>query len=219
MVQGHITTQYESIDIEKIRDDDSLTFESLKHSLARDNSLLHYLEKVIDEFQIPRSYANGHSDESPTTCVAGELFRGLPTNRCMEKHELEIYHQRISERKGKKRVLTYVNEPFAKKLRLNENYKHDNLKQYHEKGQKCILCGVLWKGKKRSTTTKGCSICEVPLCSAEDGSKFHRKEDSCWYIWHYEEHFPTAAPEKKPKKSSPGTSAPSSSSTRRKRQR
>ena len=84
----------------------------------------------------------------------------------------------VSNRKGKKQVLTYVNEPFAKKLRLNKNYKHDNLKQYHEKGQKCILCGVLWKGKKRSTTTKGCSICEVPLCSAEDGNKNHRKEDS-----------------------------------------
>lgn len=130
-----------------------MTFESLKHSLARDNALLHYLHKVIDEFQIPKSYVYGSTDDSPTTvtqtCVAGNLFRGLPTNKCMEKHELQEYHKRICKIEGKKRALTYVIETFAKRLRLNTEYPHDNLRQYSTKGVKMHLMRSFVEGKEK----------------------------------------------------------------------
>jgi hypothetical protein len=106
-----------------------------------------------------------------------------PRNKLLSDDELKEFCKDMSNLpKGK--VPLYLKCGLHKKIRLEELYQHDNSKDYNGKGTKCTLCSGVWKLTKRNTTTKGCNICQVPLCSWNN-SKFKRYEDSCEYIWHH----------------------------------
>lgn len=224
VVQGCLVNQYEMAELRN--DDPSLTFESLKKRLSSKETLEMYLFKVISDFQIPSNHAYDDTDDRNNTAPEHSLFDCIDDQSEIDapSHEIPFspisdrklrnFQQQLNKMKRKAKATAFQNDPLAKRIRLSKDFDHSNTKRYDYKGVKCILCGVILKQTKRVTTSKGCSICQVPLCD-QSASKFTTPKKSCWYIWHNEETFKTSTPHKKTKKTRSSTS--SSANTRGRR--
>ena len=77
-----------------------------------------------------------------------------------------------------------MNPGLPRKVRLCSDYVHTNSLAFANKGTRCMLCYSILKQEKQSTTTKGCQICRVPLCSSTS-VKFKDPKESCEYRWHH----------------------------------
>ena len=149
--------------------------------------------KVMRDFQIP-SYRSISTNLMETMenegggCMdmePGARFADFPMDRKLTANELEKFRDVVKRmKKGKVKLFTEAGLP--RKIRLSKDYLYANVEDFSGKGgggTKCILCHRILKDTKHCSTSKGCRICMVALCSSNT-NKFLDVKESCEYRWH-----------------------------------
>ena len=174
VVNGYITTQYSLLD-KTMFTDPVYAYIDIRKRMSDNTTFSDFIASVATDFKIP-SYRPIFKDESiinATLCTdvkPGVLFNDFPMKRKLNQTELVSYADKIKQvRKGK--VKLYLKPGLPRQVRLSKYYPHKNTLCLNKKGTTCALCGHLLGDKFRSTTTKGCETCQVPLCSS-NSSKF-----------------------------------------------
>ena len=204
LVNGYITTQFTKYMPKSMFENDNITFDDIKNKLCQKSTLSEYVIAVARDFQIPslRPYKHMTVQESPNQYQSNtnqyhnneSIFNNLPADRCLSEHELIQFAKIVDEKKRSKYQL-FQKPGLARNIRLSNQYSHSNSKELNPKGIRCALCYHFLKQKSNSTTTKGCTICRVPLCS-DNATKFESVEESCFWRWHNVSNFDTLTPPK-----------------------
>ena len=111
----------------------------------------------------------------------GPCFEHLPMDRKLTKGELDTFRN-IVKTKKKNKAKMFLEPGLGRKIRLSNEYVHTNSMIFTSKGTRCILCYSILKQEQQSTT-KGCAMCCVPLCSSTK-TKFINPNYYCEYQWH-----------------------------------
>ena len=102
IVNGYITTQFPNIP-ESMLDDNNVSYDDIKDHICKHSSLSQYLITVAHDFHIPclRPYLSNTTYPQAVSINdinSGSLFANLPTDRCLDIDEINIFGKIVDDK-------------------------------------------------------------------------------------------------------------------------